>query len=52
MAIAGNNASPSLLNALPIRADIGTRPDKYRLVTRIWGPHPGRNPIMMAIRGM
>jgi hypothetical protein len=35
MAMAGNNASPSLLNAFPIRADIGTMPDKYRLVTRI-----------------
>ena len=50
-AIAGNKASPSLEIALPIWADNGIMPFNYKVVTNICGPHPGKNPTTIAIRG-
>ena len=51
-AIAGNNASPSFEIAFPIWADKGIIPFKYKVVTNIWGPQPGKKPIKIAINGI
>ena len=50
-AIAGNNASPSLLIELPSSAEKGNWPFKYIVVTKSCGPQPGIMPINTAIRG-
>ena len=52
IAIAGNNASPSFDIAFPKRALKGIIPFIKRVVTNIWGPHPGINPIIMASKGI
>ena len=52
IAIAGNNASPSFDIAFPKSALKGIIPFIKRVVTNIWGPHPGINPIIMARRGI
>ena len=52
IAIAGNNASPSLLIALPIWAERGMKPERYIVVISICGPHPGKKPIKIAIKGV
>ena len=41
IAIAGNKASPSFDIAFPKRALKGIIPFIKRVVTNIWGPHPG-----------
>ena len=51
-AIAGNRASPSFEIAFPICADNGIIPFKYRVVTNICGPQPGKKPIRIAINGI
>ena len=52
IAIAGNKASPSFDIAFPKRALKGIIPFIKRVVTNIWGPHPGINPIIMANKGI
>ena len=52
IAIAGNKASPSFDMAFPKRALKGIIPLIKRVVTSIWGPHPGTNPIIMASKGI
>ena len=52
IAIAGNNASPSFDIAFPKSALKGIIPFIKRVVTNIWGPHPGINPITIARRGI
>ena len=52
IAIAGKRASPSFEIELPIWADIGIWPETYIEVIIIWGPHPGINPIIIAIKGI
>ena len=52
IAIAGNNASPSFDIAFPKSALKGIIPFIKRVVTNIWGPHPGINPKIMARRGI
>ena len=49
IAIAGNKASPSFDIAFPKRALKGIIPFIKRVVTNIWGPHPGINPIIIAV---
>jgi|TARA_B110000881_G_scaffold209561_1_gene215958 hypothetical protein len=51
-AIAGNKASPSFDIAFPINAAKGIIPLRYKVVTNIWGPQPGINPINIASRGI
>ena len=51
-AIAGNSASPSLAIAFPINPANGIIPWRYSVVTSIWGPHPGMNPINTANNGI
>ena len=52
IAIAGNNASPSFDIAFPKSALKGIIPFIKRVVTNIWGPHHGINPIIIARRGI
>ena len=52
IAIAGNKASPSFDMAFPKRALKGIIPLIKRVVTSIWGPHPGINPIIIASKGI
>ena len=50
-AMAGKSASPSFEIALPISAEKGINPFKYKVVTTICGPQPGINPKKIANRG-
>ena len=52
IAIAGNKASPSFDMAFPKRALKGIIPLIKRVVTSIWGPHPGIKPMIIARRGI
>ena len=50
-AIAGNNASPSLEIAFPIKAANGTTPFMYSVAIKTCGPHPGMKPTRTPSKG-